>query len=187
MHDCRTPPLSCTCAETRSIAHEMSHVRCRVSCFVSLFATFAGTPSSAFADADHQPHFAMRKMWRRAIGLPSTASGLRQGRDFINPGVVEKALAEVPEVTDVSVCGLPAASGVPREELDARRRFVVRTAGEPRKPRSACSSRLSSPPAPRPASPILDSSVPMPYKRRPLWSRSRPAAPLRRCCSSAPS
>jgi crotonobetaine/carnitine-CoA ligase len=41
--------------------------------------------------------------------------GIRHNGDFINPGFVEKALAEDPQVTDVFVYGVPAASGAPGE------------------------------------------------------------------------
>lgn len=42
--------------------------------------------------------------------------GIRHNGDFINPGFVEKAIAEHPEVTDVFVYGVPAASGSPGEK-----------------------------------------------------------------------
>jgi len=41
--------------------------------------------------------------------------GIRHNGDFINPGFVEKVLAEDPQVTDVFVYGVPAASGSPGE------------------------------------------------------------------------
>ncbi|MCC6849454.1 MAG: AMP-binding protein [Deltaproteobacteria bacterium] len=41
--------------------------------------------------------------------------GLRRNGDFIDPSVVEKALAELAEVDDVFVYGVPAASGAPGE------------------------------------------------------------------------
>lgn len=41
--------------------------------------------------------------------------GIRHNGDFINPGFVEAALAENPQVTDVYVYGIPAASGAPGE------------------------------------------------------------------------
>lgn len=41
--------------------------------------------------------------------------GIRHNGDFINPGFVEKVLAEDPQVTDVFVYGVPAASGAPGE------------------------------------------------------------------------
>jgi crotonobetaine/carnitine-CoA ligase len=55
--------------------------------------------------------------------------GLRHNGDFVNPGFVEKVLAEHPHVTDVFVYGVPAASGAPGEKdvvaaitpVDARR------------------------------------------------------------------
>jgi len=42
--------------------------------------------------------------------------GIRHNGDFIHPGFVEKALAELPEVEDVFVYGVPAASGAPGEK-----------------------------------------------------------------------
>ena len=42
--------------------------------------------------------------------------GIRHNGDFVNPGFVEKAIAELPEVTDVFVYGVPAASGAPGEK-----------------------------------------------------------------------
>jgi crotonobetaine/carnitine-CoA ligase len=42
--------------------------------------------------------------------------GIRHNGDFINPGFVERVLAESPQVTDVFVYGVPAASGAPGEK-----------------------------------------------------------------------
>ena len=42
--------------------------------------------------------------------------GLRHNGDFVNPGFVEKAIADYPEVDDVFVYGVEAASGVPGEK-----------------------------------------------------------------------
>jgi carnitine-CoA ligase len=42
--------------------------------------------------------------------------GIRHNGDFINPSFVEKAIAELPQVTDVFVYGVPAASGAPGEK-----------------------------------------------------------------------
>ncbi len=41
--------------------------------------------------------------------------GLRHNGDFVNPGFVEKVVAEHPSVNDVFVYGVPAASGAPGE------------------------------------------------------------------------
>jgi crotonobetaine/carnitine-CoA ligase len=41
--------------------------------------------------------------------------GLRRHGDFIMPEYVEKAIADLPEVTDVCVYGIPAESGAPGE------------------------------------------------------------------------
>ncbi len=42
--------------------------------------------------------------------------GIRHNGDFINPGFVEKVVAEHPQVTDVFVYGVTAASGAPGEK-----------------------------------------------------------------------
>ncbi len=42
--------------------------------------------------------------------------GIRHNGDFINPGFVEKAIAEHPQVSDVFVYGVAAASGAPGEK-----------------------------------------------------------------------
>jgi len=42
--------------------------------------------------------------------------GLRHNGDFVNPGFVERVIAEHPQVTDVFVYGVPAASGAPGEK-----------------------------------------------------------------------
>ncbi|MGQ0622609.1 MAG: AMP-binding protein [Panacagrimonas sp.] len=42
--------------------------------------------------------------------------GIRCNGDFINPAFVEKAIAEVPEIDDVYVYGVPASTGVPGEK-----------------------------------------------------------------------
>jgi len=42
--------------------------------------------------------------------------GLRKNGDFVNPSYVEKILAEHPQVGDVFVYGVPAASGAPGEK-----------------------------------------------------------------------
>lgn len=42
--------------------------------------------------------------------------GIRHNGDFVNPGFVEKVLAEHPSVTDVFVYGVAAASGAPGEK-----------------------------------------------------------------------
>ncbi len=42
--------------------------------------------------------------------------GIRHNGDFINPGFVEKVIAEHPDVSDVFVYGVPAASGAPGEK-----------------------------------------------------------------------
>jgi crotonobetaine/carnitine-CoA ligase len=42
--------------------------------------------------------------------------GIRHNGDFVNPGFVEKVVAEDPSVTDTFVYGVPAASGAPGEK-----------------------------------------------------------------------
>jgi len=42
--------------------------------------------------------------------------GIRHNGDFVNPSFVEKAIAELPSVTDVFVYGIEAASGAPGEK-----------------------------------------------------------------------
>lgn len=43
-------------------------------------------------------------------------SGIRRNGDFINSAFIEKVIAEVPDVDDVYVYGIPAANGVPGEK-----------------------------------------------------------------------
>jgi len=54
--------------------------------------------------------------------------GIRHNGDFINPGFVEKALAEHPNVADVFVYGVPAATGVPGEK-DVVAAIVIKDRG----------------------------------------------------------
>lgn len=56
------------------------------------------------ADADGWLYFDYRK-----------GGGIRHNGDFIHPGEVEKVIAEDPQVDDVFVFGVPAASGAPGE------------------------------------------------------------------------
>ncbi|MFI4974647.1 MAG: AMP-binding protein [Caulobacterales bacterium] len=42
--------------------------------------------------------------------------GIRRNGDFINPGFVEAALAEIPQITDVYVYGIASANGSPGEK-----------------------------------------------------------------------
>ena len=42
--------------------------------------------------------------------------GIRHNGDFINPSFVERVIAEDPQVDDVYVYGIPAASGAPGEK-----------------------------------------------------------------------
>jgi crotonobetaine/carnitine-CoA ligase len=58
--------------------------------------------------------------WRDAEGWfffsHRKGGGIRHNGDFVNPGFVEKVIAEIPCVTDVFVYGVPAASGSPGEK-----------------------------------------------------------------------
>jgi crotonobetaine/carnitine-CoA ligase len=56
-------------------------------------------------DADGWLYFDYRK-----------GGGIRRNGDFINPGFVEAALAEHPQVTDVYVYGVPSTNGAPGEK-----------------------------------------------------------------------
>jgi crotonobetaine/carnitine-CoA ligase len=56
-------------------------------------------------DADGWHYFDYRK-----------GGGLRHNGDFVNPGFVEKVIAEHPQVRDVFVYGVEAASGAPGEK-----------------------------------------------------------------------
>jgi len=56
-------------------------------------------------DADGWFYFDFRK-----------GGGIRHNGDFVNPGFVEKVIAEHPQILDVFVYGVPAASGAPGEK-----------------------------------------------------------------------
>ena len=56
-------------------------------------------------DADGWHYFDYRK-----------GGGIRHNGDFVNPGFVEKVIAEHPQVSDVFVYGVVAASGAPGEK-----------------------------------------------------------------------
>lgn len=43
-------------------------------------------------------------------------SGIRRNGDFVDPASIEKVIAELPEVDDVYVYGIPSANGVPGEK-----------------------------------------------------------------------
>jgi len=55
--------------------------------------------------------------------------GIRRNGDFINPGFVEKVIAEHPAVNDVFVYGIPSANGVPGEK-DVVAAIVAADAGQ---------------------------------------------------------
>ena len=56
-------------------------------------------------DADGWLYFLYRK-----------GSGIRRNGEFINAAFIEKVIAEVPEVDDVYVYGVPSTNGVPGEK-----------------------------------------------------------------------
>jgi len=69
--------------------------------------------------------------------------GIRRNGEFIDPGLVEKTIAELPEVTDVFVYGIPAASGAPGEkELVAAIVLAPRAHGDCERVFAACRSAL---------------------------------------------
>jgi crotonobetaine/carnitine-CoA ligase len=76
--------------------------------------------------------------WRDAEGWlffsHRKGGGIRHNGDFVNPGFVEKAIAEHPSVSDVFVYGVPAASGAPGEKDVVA--AVVAAEGEPFDPRA---------------------------------------------------
>jgi crotonobetaine/carnitine-CoA ligase len=68
--------------------------------------------------------------------------GIRRNGDFINPGFVEAALAEIPEVTDVYVYGVPSANGAPGEKEVVAAVVVDRAAFDPAAVFAGCRRRL---------------------------------------------
>jgi crotonobetaine/carnitine-CoA ligase len=67
--------------------------------------------------------------------------GIRHNGDFVHPGFVEKAVAECPEVTDVFVYGVPAASGAPGEK-DVVAAVALAPGADPAAVFAACRRRL---------------------------------------------
>jgi len=63
--------------------------------------------------------------------------GIRHNGDFVNPGFVEKVIAEQPSVADVFVYGVPPASGAPGEK-DVVAAIVPRTPFDPQAIFAAC-------------------------------------------------
>ena len=71
--------------------------------------------------------------------------GLRKNGDFVNPSFVEKVLAEHPQIADVFVYGVPAASGAPGEkDIVAAITPVDRGHLDPRSIFDACRDGLES-------------------------------------------
>ena len=69
--------------------------------------------------------------------------GIRHNGDFVNASFVEKAIAECPEVEDVFVYGVPAASGAPGEkDVVAAVVLCAGVDGAPRRIFAACRERL---------------------------------------------
>ena len=68
--------------------------------------------------------------------------GIRRNGDFINPGFVEAALAEVPEITDVYVYGIPSANGSPGEKEVVAAVVVDRARFDPAAVFAACRRTL---------------------------------------------
>ena len=69
--------------------------------------------------------------------------GIRHNGDFINASFVEKAVAECPEVLDVFVYGVPAASGAPGEK-DVVATVVLAPGASPEAIFASCRVRLES-------------------------------------------
>jgi crotonobetaine/carnitine-CoA ligase len=89
-----------------------------------------GGPLSVEVDYHDNPEAARQKLrdgWNRSGDMGHAdqdgwlyfdyrrGGGIRHNGDFINPGFVEKVIAEDPQVDDVFVFGVPAASGAPGE------------------------------------------------------------------------
>ena len=71
--------------------------------------------------------------------------GIRRNGDFINPGFVEKALAELDAVDDVFVYGVPSSNGTPGEKDVVAAVVVSKTANfDPTEVFSGCREKLES-------------------------------------------
>ncbi len=68
--------------------------------------------------------------------------GIRRNGDFINPGFVEAALAQSPQVTDVYVYGVPSANGAPGEKEVVAAIVVDRARFDPAALFAECRDRL---------------------------------------------
>lgn len=68
--------------------------------------------------------------------------GIRRNGDFINPGFVEAALAELPEVTDAYVYGVPSPNGAPGEKEVLAAIVVDRPKFDPAAVFAGCAQRL---------------------------------------------
>lgn len=68
--------------------------------------------------------------------------GIRRNGDFINPGLVEAALAEDPQVTDVYVYGIPSPNGSPGEKEVVAAVVVDRSRFDPASLYAACRRSL---------------------------------------------
>jgi crotonobetaine/carnitine-CoA ligase len=69
--------------------------------------------------------------------------GIRRNGDFVNPGFIEKAVAEFESVDDVFVYGVPASNGAPGEK-DVVAAIVLRDAAgfDPARLLAHCVARL---------------------------------------------
>lgn len=68
--------------------------------------------------------------------------GIRHNGDFINPGFVEAALAEHPQITDIYVYGIPSASGSPGEKDTVAAIVVERARFDPSDVFAHCRKKL---------------------------------------------
>jgi crotonobetaine/carnitine-CoA ligase len=68
--------------------------------------------------------------------------GIRRNGDFVNPGFVEAALAEIPEVTDVYVYGVASQNGAPGEKDVVAALVVDRARFDPTAVFAACREKL---------------------------------------------
>jgi crotonobetaine/carnitine-CoA ligase len=82
-------------------------------------------------DADGWLYFDYRK-----------GGGIRRNGDFVNPGFVEAALAEIPQVTDVYVYGVSSASGAPGEKEVVAAIIVDRSTFDPAAIFADCARKL---------------------------------------------
>ncbi|MBI3675818.1 MAG: AMP-binding protein [Proteobacteria bacterium] len=68
--------------------------------------------------------------------------GIRRNGDFVNPGFVEAALAEIPQITDVYVYGIPSSNGAPGEKEVVAAIVVDRSSFDPDVIFAGCRQKL---------------------------------------------